>query len=96
MAAAAKEQPPHWEVRVGIHHGPVVAGIIGKRQFLFDLWGDTVNIAARIVGKARPGTVVISHSGWMRAGMRCQARSQGFVELKGRGTMELVECSALL
>ncbi len=50
MVAAARSIEPHWEVRVGIHQGPVVAGIMGQRQYLFDLWGDTVKIAAHIMG----------------------------------------------
>ena len=39
---------PAWAVRIGIHCGPVVAGIMGRRQYSFDLWGDTVNTAARV------------------------------------------------
>lgn len=92
MVAASRSIEPHWEVRVGIHQGPVVAGIMGQRQYLFDLWGDTVNIAARIVGQAAPGTVVISGPAWMEVRNRCKGKSRGMVELKGKGSFELVEC----
>lgn len=92
MVAAARSIEPHWEVRVGIHQGPVVAGIMGRRQYLFDLWGDTVNIAARILGQAAPGSVVVSGPVWMEVRNHCKGKSRGMVELKGKGSFELVEC----
>ena len=92
MVAAARSIEPHWEVRVGIHQGPVVAGIMGRRQYLFDLWGDTVNIAARILGQAAPGSVVVSGPVWMQVRNQCKGKSRGMVELKGKGSFELVEC----
>ena len=45
-----------WEVRVGVHAGPVVAGVVGQERYQFDIWGDTVNVAARMAGKGRQGT----------------------------------------
>src|SRR5262249_5605340 len=48
MIAAAQALPTDWNLRVGVHVGQVVAGVIGHRQYLFDLWGDTVNTAARL------------------------------------------------
>jgi CheY-like chemotaxis protein len=92
MVEAARSQSPFWEVRVGIHHGPVVAGIIGRRQYLFDLWGDTINTAARIVAQAPVGAVVVSASIWLAIRNRCRGRSRGFAEFKGKGAVELVEC----
>ncbi len=92
MAAAARRLEPGWSVRVGIHFGPVVAGVVGHKQFMFDLWGDTVNTAARIVPKAEPGAVVISDAAWRQVEDRCRGRSIGFVELKGKGPVELIEC----
>ena len=92
MVETARSQSPFWEVRVGIHHGPVVAGIIGRRQYLFDLWGDTVNTAARIVAQAPVGAVVVSASTWLAVRNRCRGRSRGSVEFKGKGPVELVEC----
>jgi adenylate cyclase len=92
MVEAARSQSPFWEVRVGIHHGPVVAGIIGRRQYLFDLWGDTINTAARIVAQAPVGAVVVSASTWLAVRNRCRGRSRGSVEFKGKGPVELVEC----
>jgi class 3 adenylate cyclase len=96
MAAAARRLESGWSVRVGIHIGPVVAGVIGHRQFMFDLWGDTVNTAARIVSQADPGAVVVSDATWRQVKDRCRGRSFGFVDLKGKGRVELIECQQAL
>ncbi len=92
MVKAAQETKPHWGIRVGIHYGPVVAGIVGRQQFLFDLWGDTVNTAARIVGCANVNSVFMSAAIWLRIRDCCRARSQGFFALKGKQDAELVDC----
>ena len=96
MVAASQRLEPFWQVRVGIHQGPVVAGIMGSRQYLFDLWGDTVNTAARIVGQAEPGTVLISGSAFRPVHDRCRGTSRGEFDLKGKGMVELVECHAVV
>jgi len=95
LVAAARQAKPGWGVRVGIHHGPVVAGVIGRRQFLFDLWGDTVNTAARITACANANSVFLSAALWQPIRDRCRARSQGLYELKGKGQLELVECEGI-
>ncbi len=92
MVAVARTIEPHWDVRVGIHLGPVVAGITGKRRFQFDLWGDTVNVAARICDRAEPGSVVVSAPCWPPIRSLYRGRSMGPVELKGKGALELIEC----
>ena len=51
----AGDLPPHWEVRVGVHVGPVIAGVVGRRKYQYDVWGDTVNIAARMEQAAVAG-----------------------------------------
>ncbi len=95
MVRIAGEVDPGWQVRVGIHFGPVVAGIVGRRQFMFDLWGDTVNVASRIVDAAEPDSVFVSSEAWMQVRRQASGRSRGQVDLKGKGAFELVEVSAI-
>ena len=95
MVTASRRIEPNWEVRVGVQFGPVVAGIIGTRQYAFDLWGDTVNMASRVAAHAGPGTVVTSGATWHRIRERGRGRSLGFVDIKGKGRIELIECLGL-
>lgn len=92
MIEAAGRQESGWEVRVGIHTGPVVAGVIGRKQYVFDIWGDTVNTAARIVDQAEPGAVLVSATVWRNLGDVFRGNSKGLVELKGKGDLELIQC----
>lgn len=82
-----------WEIRVGIHMGPLVGGVIGKKKYAFDIWGDTVNIAARIVDQAEPGSVLVSEAMWRNLRDNFRGKSKGMIELKGRGSHELIECT---
>ncbi len=95
MVTTAAELDAHWGVRVGIHLGPVVAGVIGQRKYQFDLWGDTVNTAARIVRQADPGMVLCSAATWHAAGQGFDGLSRGSVDLRGKGPVELFECRAV-
>ncbi|MES0826120.1 adenylate/guanylate cyclase domain-containing protein [Ruegeria sp. SCP11] len=92
MISAVKNLEASWDLRVGIHIGPVVAGVIGRKQFVFDLWGDTVNVASRIVAEAEPSNVLVSAPVWRLNQGSIRGKSMGLVELKGKGTLELVQC----
>jgi class 3 adenylate cyclase len=96
LIAAARELRAPWEVRVGIHFGPVVAGVIGCRQYLFDLWGDTVNTAARVESHGRPGAVVLSTAAWEPVAGRCRGTPLGRIDVKGKGPMEMVRFESFL
>jgi adenylate cyclase len=76
------------ELRIGISSGPVVAGVIGRRRFLYDLWGDTVNMASRMESHGTPGDIQITKPTWelVRGDFDCRAR--GLVEVKGKGLVE--------
>jgi class 3 adenylate cyclase len=95
MIAATRELPTGWDLRVGIHWGPVIAGVIGRQAYLFDLWGDTVNTAARMESQGVPGSVVLSASAWAHVAGCCHGESLGVTPIKGKGPMErfrVLEC----
>ena len=89
MIAAAASQPPYWNLRVGVHVGPVIGGIVGKRKYQFDVWGDTVNTAARMEQSGLPGGLTLSASGWDRVKQSHTGVSLGTIEVKGKGGMEI-------
>lgn len=89
MAAASKRLPPNWEVRIGIHVGSVVAGVIGRRQYLFDLWGDTVNTAQRVESAGAANAVNVSSAAWEKVNTLFQGQSLGRVQAKGKGEIEI-------
>jgi len=76
-------------VRAGIHWGTVIAGVVGHRHYLFDVWGDTVNTAARVEGLGVPDRVNISGEAWKQVSGLCRGVSRGFVRVKGKGEMEM-------
>jgi class 3 adenylate cyclase len=96
MIAAVGQLPTGWDVRVGVHVGPVVAGVIGRRQYLFDLWGDTVNTAARMESHGVPGAVVLSGPAWRQIADRGRGVSRGEIVIKGKGRMEMVRFDGFL
>jgi class 3 adenylate cyclase len=74
-------------LRIGIHSGPAVAGVIGLNRFVYDLWGDTVNVAARIEHAAKVGEICVSDSTRERLGTRFLCTALGEVEARGAGRM---------
>jgi class 3 adenylate cyclase len=93
MIDATRRVAGGWELRVGIHVGSVVAGKLGGRQFSFDLWGDTVNTAARMESHGRPGVITLSKPAWARVASSCASLGEAVVQeitVKGKGVMEVV------
>ncbi|MEM6728558.1 MAG: adenylate/guanylate cyclase domain-containing protein [Pseudomonadota bacterium] len=72
-------------VRIGVHSGPLVAGLIGDLRFVYDLWGTTVNVAARIEEAGKPGKVSVSEAVLTRLADEFSYQRQGRVRLKGIG-----------
>jgi adenylate cyclase len=75
-------------LRIGISSGPVVAGVIGRRRFLYDLWGDTVNMASRMESHGRPGEIQITRSTWELLDDHFVTEPLGLVDVKGKGEIE--------
>jgi adenylate cyclase len=95
MAEAAKANPAGWQLRIGIHVGPVVAGVVGQSKFAFDLWGDTVNVAARLSDYGADGAVYLSEAAWHQLDGRARGQPLGPVALKGKGEIEVYRCESI-
>jgi ligand-binding sensor domain-containing protein/class 3 adenylate cyclase len=82
---------PAFEMRVGIHTGPVVAGIVGVKKFQYDIWGDTVNTASRIESNGEAGKVNISQATYelLKDDTDFTFESRGKIEAKGKGEIEM-------
>ena len=92
MVQAVDDHKAGWQVRVGVHMGPLVGGVIGQKNYSFDIWGDTVNTASRIVAQADPATVLVSAAIWRNLRDTFTGNSKGVVEIKGKGPLEIIEC----
>lgn len=75
-------------VRIGLHTGPAVAGVIGKKKFIYDVWGDTVNTASRMESHGEPGRIQCSAETYARLKDLFAFTPRGSIEVKGKGMME--------
>jgi adenylate cyclase len=76
------------QLRIGINSGPVVAGVIGRRRFLYDLGGDAVNMASRMESHGLPGKIQITRTTWELVQDEFDCETRGVVDVKGKGPVE--------
>lgn len=88
VAGVAAQTGLPLQVRIGIDSGPVVAGVIGRAKFIYDLWGDTVNTASRMESYAVPGTIQVTSHTRDRLRESYELRLRGTIDVKGKGLMD--------
>jgi len=76
------------QLRIGVHSGPVIGGVIGSRKFAFDIWGETVNIASRLESQGVPGRIQVSAATWRRVEDQFEAEAVGPVQIRGYGPLD--------
>ena len=80
---------PIWELRIGIHTGPVVAGVVGRKKFAYDIWGETVNAAARMEHLGEIGKVNISEVTYQNIKEYFDCNYRGKIDAKNIGEMNM-------
>ena len=84
----SKERGLDVKLRIGVNSGPVVAGIIGTRKFIYDLWGDTVNLASRMEAHGVPGAIQVTREVFEKMRNQYHFEERGPIDVKGKGTIE--------
>ncbi len=80
---------PAWIARIGINTGPVIAGVVGKHKFTYDIWGNTVNVAERVEAAGVPGRITISEATWHHIKGRFETEPRGAVQIKHKGMVNM-------
>ncbi len=84
-----KRDWPELKVRIGIHTGPLIGGVIGQNKFTYDLWGDTVNIASRMESHGIEGKIQVSEEVYERLKDKFEIYYRGSIDIKGKGSMKV-------
>ena len=88
MLDVAKKYEAGVPIRIGIASGPLVAGVVGSRKFFYDVWGDTVNVAARMESTGVEGRIQVTPETAARLNATYLLEPRGVMEIKGKGSME--------
>ena len=80
---------PYFEARIGIHTGPVVAGVVGVKKFSYDIWGDTVNTASRVESNGQVGKVNISGTTYRLVKYKFDCTYRGRIQAKNKGEIDM-------
>ena len=86
---AGRGEGPVWQVRIGLHSGPVAAGVVGVRKFAFDIWGNTVNLASRMESSGSVGRVNLSESTWALVKDFIECEPRGHVQTKDKRDLQM-------
>jgi class 3 adenylate cyclase/ligand-binding sensor domain-containing protein len=78
-----------WPVRIGVHSGPVIAGVVGEKKFAYDIWGDTVNLASRMESNGEAGRVNMSGPVYAQVMRFVEVQPRGPIKVKGKGEMQM-------
>ncbi len=95
LRQALADDWPDLDVRIGVASGPLVAGVIGRRRFSFDLWGDTVNTASRMASLAERGTIQLTEATRALLGDEASVEPRPKIEVKGKGLMTTYQLTGL-
>ncbi|HRG75059.1 MAG TPA: adenylate/guanylate cyclase domain-containing protein [Leptospiraceae bacterium] len=87
---------PYWELRLGIHSGSVIAGVVGEKKFAYDIWGDTVNTASRMESSGTPGKINISYATQDLVKHLFDCESRGEMQVKNKGMVKMYYLNRIL
>jgi class 3 adenylate cyclase len=87
MQEAIARRATGLRLRIGLASGPVVAGVIGRRKFIYDLWGDTVNTASRMESHGQPGRIQVCDTTYEQLRDRYEFTGPHVIDVKGKGTL---------
>jgi class 3 adenylate cyclase len=88
LAQRNKDAQVKFQFRIGINSGPVIGGVIGTKKFVYDVWGDAVNLASRMESHGLPGKIQVTQTCYARLKERFVFSERGLIKIKGRGELQ--------